>query len=659
MPSRLDKLDPLLGRLDNLLAAMPLSQTTKPIVERWRSDAAALRFHLRPRAKNQPLLAAVIGGTGTGKSTVVNRLLGVSASATSFRRTFTSGAVAIAREAGDVPDEWLGVEHVIATADRLPARGQAGSLIVVPRAVLTDAATQEQLLTHVVLIDTPDLDGDQPAHHAEADRAFRWAQAILFLVTPEKYQMTELLPYYRLANRYGLSSLFVMNKCEEQAVAEDYRGQLGKLGFEVKKDAGEADAGTEGTEGQSDAGTRGRGDTGMEADGGTQRRTNEAMGGTDETAVTSFPASPRPRVSASSSPASFFIVPRDDAGYDAPPNENLDALRTALSDLSTQQLALSTSSPGLSNRAADVVGRFEDQILSPLRQERREADQLVVALRGMETPAPGVDVNPVTQDLQRRLQQRSILYLMGPQRVLDRVRQAPGLLIRLPRVAWDYVMRGEISPAALNPGGDGRVREVPDFSLLLTDQFAVVQSRIDDLLRSSPAATKWMAGGGNAYEQARLDPTDAGRIVEEELAELRTWLEKRWNATPRDTRAVQALLKFLPGGKKLTATAEAAPYLLVVALIAHHALFGTDLLVLGGYTLATWLTERLSNEVAAHTRTANARIADRFARLAHEQIEKICSWLDRQAPPARALERLDRAAGDLATAAGIAGAQED
>ena len=48
-------------------------------------------------------------------------------------------------------------------------------------------------------MDTPDLDGDQPAHHAQADRVFRWAEGLVFLVSPEKYQMTELLPYYRLA----------------------------------------------------------------------------------------------------------------------------------------------------------------------------------------------------------------------------------------------------------------------------------------------------------------------------------------------------------------------------------------------------------------------------------------------------------------------------
>ena len=66
------------------------------------------------------------------------------------------------------------------------------------------------------------------------------------------------------------------------------------------------------------------------------------------------------------------------------------------------------------------------------------------------------------------------------------------------------------------------------------------------------------------------------------------------------------------------------------------------------YGLATWLTEKLSNEVTARTRETNARIAARFARLAHDQIERICAWLDQRSPPTRALDQLDRIAQDAA-----------
>ena len=584
MAAPLDKLDPLLARLDAMLvaAAPNLSGAARAAADRWRTDAAAARFHLsraNTRRPGPPLLA-IVGGTGTGKSTLVNRLLGKNVSAASFRRTFTSGAVAIASDARRVPEGWLGVEHVLATEAELPARGRQGALIVVTAAPAGDATSPD----FPVLVDTPDLDGDQPLHHAQADRAFRWADAVLFLVTPEKYQMTELLPYYRLAARYGLPALYVMNKCEEAAVLDDYRALLS--------------------------------------------------------------------ANAATSPLRLFAVPRDDSPYQPPPEANLNALKTALPGV-TSAADSAARLPGLRNRAADLLGRFNDQVLSPLREDRREADALIAALRSMEAPAPGIDVNPLTTSLQRRMQQRSILYLMGPQRILDRVRQAPGLLVRLPRVAWDYVKTGEIAPGTLSPAGDSP-GQVPDFRAMLVDQFAVLHSRIDDALRSSRAGERWVAPAAAGepaagplsdrdYRSARIDPAEAGKIAEEELADLRNWLEKRWNATPRDTRMLETLLKYLPGGTKLAKWSEAAPYLLTIVLVTHGAIFGhIDLLVLGGYSLATWLTEKISNEVASRTRATNTRIAERFTRLAHDQIERVVGWLDRQAPPTKILDQLER-----------------
>jgi hypothetical protein len=403
----------------------------------------------------------------------------------------------------------------------------------------------------------------------------------LLLVSPEKYQMTELLPYYRVARRYGLPALYVMNKCEEQAVLDDYRTMLARV-----------------------------------VDGAPA----------DDTQV--------------------FAVPRDDAGYEPPPGENLDALRTALGEIAGSRAERAV---GLRVRANDLMGRFADQVLEPMRDDRRAADRLIEALRAMASPAVGVDVNPLTQQLQRRLQQRSILYLMGPQRMLDRVRQAPGLLARLPRVAWDYVTRGEVSAASLNPNPNGQEREVPDFRAILSDQFALLQSRIDDALRSTPLGQRWLEGDPSGYSTAKLPAEASAAIADEELANLKTWLEQRWNATPRDTRAIQTLLKYLPGGSKLVKWTEAAPYLLTIVLVTHHAVFGpVDLVVLGGYGLATWLTERLSNEVTSRTRAANSTIADRFAKLGKEQVQRVCAWLDKQAPSAKTITQLERAAEEVA-----------
>jgi hypothetical protein len=96
-PGKLATLEQEVGKLN-----APDSVAT----ERFRSDAQALAYHLG-RNKHKPIVA-ILGGTGTGKSTVVNRLLESEVSAASFRRTFTSGAVAIAQKGGDVPSHWLG-----------------------------------------------------------------------------------------------------------------------------------------------------------------------------------------------------------------------------------------------------------------------------------------------------------------------------------------------------------------------------------------------------------------------------------------------------------------------------------------------------------------------------------------------------------------------
>src|SRR3954451_8002833 len=102
----------------------------------------------------------------------------------------------------------------------------------------------------------------------------------------------------------------------------------------------------------------------------------------------------------------------------------------------------------------------------------------------MNAPIADVDVNPLMVQLRRRLQQRSVLYLMGPGRMLDRVRQVPGLLARLPRTAWDRLRQGRVSSDESENLPKDFDRRVPDFRAMLQDQFAVVQSRIDDAIRS-------------------------------------------------------------------------------------------------------------------------------------------------------------------------------
>jgi RNase P/RNase MRP subunit POP5 len=562
-------LDKPLESLDGKVAAMRAKATAyAAAIDRWRGDAAAALFHLR-RKNQRPMILCILGGTGTGKSTLVNRLLEANLSSSSFRRTFTAGPVAVAAKSTDVPENWLGLPRTVASPADLPVRGQSDCLILIEAG--------HDLLGHVVLVDTPDLDGDQPVHHAQADRAFRWAEAIIFLVSPEKYQMTELLPYYRLAKRYAVPALFAMNKCETPEMLEDYR-QL---------------------------------------------------------------------VSADQPDACVFAVARDDAAYEPPPQNNLSSLRQAIASL--QPAEDSRRESGLSVRIADVLGRLRDQITGPLRAQRRDVDAAVAALRAMEAARPGVDVNPLTEQLQRRLQQRSVLYLMGPGRILDRVRQVPGILVRLPRTTWELFMHGranlQTGPAEQSLSASG---QLPDFHTMLVDQFAIVQSRIDDAVCQVGSGSRWLGDPSEPYAQSKIDPSEAGKIADEELKELNDWLQKRWNATPRDTVLLLKLLRHLPGGEKLTQWTEAAPYLLAIIVAAHHAIFGhVDLMILGGYSIATWITERLSNEVAARTRQANRAIDMRFEKLAREQIRRSIAWIESRAPRLAEIDAVESLANEL------------
>jgi hypothetical protein len=239
---------------------------------------------------------------------------------------------------------------------------------------------------------------------------------------------------------------------------------------------------------------------------------------------------------------------------------------------------------------------------------------------------------------------------MGPQRILDRVRQVPGLLARLPRATWD-LLRG--NPVRIEPAtaGTGHSRTAPDFPTLLADQFTLLHSRIDDLIRTTPLGVELLdqpASLAAAYTATKLPAAAASKIAEEELAALKAWLEQRWNATPRDTRAVEKFLNLLPGGRSLSRWTEAAPYLLAVVSAATTTLSaGMDLVVIGSFTLATWLGEKLSNEVTGRTRQANAAIATRFAELARAQINQTCAFLDSLVPPPAQLAALHRRTDEL------------
>jgi hypothetical protein len=189
------------------------------------------------------------------------------------------------------------------------------------------------------------------------------------------------------------------------------------------------------------------------------------------------------------------------------------------------------------------------------------------------------------------------------------------------------------------PGSEAQV--IPDYGGILGDQFIVLQGCIDEILRGHSLSQRWMTEDADAYAATRIDPAEAVRIADEELASLKTWLDQRWESAPRDTRVMQSLLKHLPGGRHAVKLSEAAPYLLAVAVAAHGAFFGPiDLLIIGGFSLVTWLGEKFSNETAARARQANRTMRERFELLAGQQVRQVHDWLGTQVAPRHRIDEV-------------------
>ena len=119
-------------------------------------------------------VVAIAGATGSGKSSTFNALTGLELSAVGVRRPTTSWATACVwgRDGADELLEWLGI----------PARHQT------TRDSMLDMTRDQQAeLDGVVLLDLPDHDSTEVAHHLEVDRLVGLADLMVWVVDPQKY----------------------------------------------------------------------------------------------------------------------------------------------------------------------------------------------------------------------------------------------------------------------------------------------------------------------------------------------------------------------------------------------------------------------------------------------------------------------------------------
>jgi len=200
--------------LRDLAAALQRRASAAPDATRV-DRAERLRRHvvdyLAPRARNAaaPLVVAILGSTGSGKSSLFNALAGRAASPSGVLRPTTRRPIAIAHPADG------GQELLPGMASR-----DAVDLVM-------DPAARRGL----VVVDAPDFDSVELANRALAVELLEAADLVIFVTTATRY--ADQVPWTMLgrAHQRGVPLLAVLNRLppetdDADAVVADYRNLL-------------------------------------------------------------------------------------------------------------------------------------------------------------------------------------------------------------------------------------------------------------------------------------------------------------------------------------------------------------------------------------------------------------------------------------------------
>jgi len=184
------------------------------------------RLAIRAYKQADPCLWVVfLGGTGTGKSTLFNALCGRSLSATGVERPKTAGPVAYAHARCSLgkafPFPEIHMEPLPLEKATLPYSGKAGQISVV--------TTNDETLSHLILVDTPDLDSVEEKNHFIARDLYALSDAVVFVASQEKYADEVLHDFFMKVIQDEKPYFFVLNKASEETTKEEILNALQSL----------------------------------------------------------------------------------------------------------------------------------------------------------------------------------------------------------------------------------------------------------------------------------------------------------------------------------------------------------------------------------------------------------------------------------------------
>ena len=185
-------ISPVRDRLDQVLSFLELG--TLYAID--RENQAALRSRAEEliaeldRMEHTHLTVGLLGGTGTGKSTVINALAGSEISSASHRRPHTDRVIVYLHELAPAPPR---------IPDEVP---------------LKEIRHHSEAIRHIVMCDLPDFDSLEENHRAAVSEFVSELDIVAWITSPEKYADAS---FYRFMDRTPLSRdnfLFVLNKVD-------------------------------------------------------------------------------------------------------------------------------------------------------------------------------------------------------------------------------------------------------------------------------------------------------------------------------------------------------------------------------------------------------------------------------------------------------------
>jgi hypothetical protein len=161
---------------------------------------------------------AFLGGTGTGKSTLFNAVCGKVLSETGVERPKTSGPIAYAHTNCSLENAFPFAGITVTKIPSLdssfsPAVGLAGSLL----AVMHD----RENWSHLVLVDTPDLDSVEMGNRKVAEDLYLLSDAVVFLTSQEKYADEVPSLFLKRIMREQKPCYLIFNKADTAATKEE------------------------------------------------------------------------------------------------------------------------------------------------------------------------------------------------------------------------------------------------------------------------------------------------------------------------------------------------------------------------------------------------------------------------------------------------------